>query len=618
MAYSTDHGRLRRRDAGDLIKIEPSLGAGARPDASSRRGTTFTVSVDSAAGTAHSIASSARRRRAHARLQPARHRRLPRRRGRARQPLVTRRPVAAPHPRSTRAPQRPMKCSMTHARHSEAGFALIEVIVSAAVLAIVALAVLSGIDGATASTAREKARAVAATLAEQDQERLRSYRFDELTKLVGAAGADRELNVDGVELQRQVRGHAGHRRTPTPGCGAAGAKQNEYLHIISTVTSAMVGVRIAPVKIESLVAPARQRHPRRQGGHRAQRRRPEHRGDRDQRQDRPHATPSTTNGDGCALFVGSRRHLHGEHQQAGLRRPRRRAGLDGDHHGHAEPRERRDDELRHRGQHAGQRQDPAAGHGVQHQRHDVPSKAVAISDNAADQSTLRTFTPATPSVHGRRRASSSRSRPPTASSPATADPEPGQGRRSPNYFTTTNTAAAVIGDPTKPQPQVATVFQPPSTSASARRRAPRRRASTRRTSRSTFVLQKVGADSCDDFQGTQMGVKTWPGGTWGTASPNGSDAQLGRPERHGLRPGPAVRHLQDLPQRQRLLVDDRPAPGTPRLRQHQARAGDHARDPADARRATLDHDQAEWLLMSRLRPRTASRSPSCWSRWRSR
>src|ERR1700742_1919121 len=57
---------------------------------------------------------------------------------------------------------------------SEAGFALVEVIVAAAVLAIVALAVLSGIDGATAASAREKARAVAANLAEQDQERMRS------------------------------------------------------------------------------------------------------------------------------------------------------------------------------------------------------------------------------------------------------------------------------------------------------------------------------------------------------------------------------------------------------------------------------------------------------------
>ena len=41
-------------------------------------------------------------------------------------------------------------------------------------LAIVALAVLSGIDAANGASAREKARAVAANLAEQDQERLRA------------------------------------------------------------------------------------------------------------------------------------------------------------------------------------------------------------------------------------------------------------------------------------------------------------------------------------------------------------------------------------------------------------------------------------------------------------
>src|SRR3954464_8112798 len=58
-------------------------------------------------------------------------------------------------------------------RDGEAGFALVEVIVSAAVLAMVALAVLAGVDAAGRSSGREKARAVAVSLAEQDQERLR-------------------------------------------------------------------------------------------------------------------------------------------------------------------------------------------------------------------------------------------------------------------------------------------------------------------------------------------------------------------------------------------------------------------------------------------------------------
>src|SRR3954466_10655910 len=79
-----------------------------------------------------------------------------------------------------------MKLSMAKSRSSsESGFAMIEVIVSAMVLAIVALAVLSGIDGAQGSSAREKARAVAGSLAEADQERLRSLSVDGLIAVSG-------------------------------------------------------------------------------------------------------------------------------------------------------------------------------------------------------------------------------------------------------------------------------------------------------------------------------------------------------------------------------------------------------------------------------------------------
>ena len=149
-----------------------------------------------------------------------------------------------------------MKCVMTHARH-QAGFALIEVIVSAAVLAIVALAVFSGIDGATASTARERARAVAASLAEQDQERLRSYRFDELTKLVGAAGIDRKLNVDGVNYNVNSAGHApGRRRHPDHGLRR---RRRQAVRVPAHRLDRDVGDRRRPAshrpRLESLVAP---------------------------------------------------------------------------------------------------------------------------------------------------------------------------------------------------------------------------------------------------------------------------------------------------------------------------------------------------------------------------
>lgn len=141
---------------------------------------------------------------------------------------------------------------MTHPRNQD-GFALIEVIVSAAVLALIALAVLSGIDGATASTARERARAVAASLAEQDQERLRGYRFEELSKL--KEEGTKTIGDVAYTVKSEAIWVADDGAVVSETCGAAGAKQSEYLRIVSTVTSTLVGTRIPEVKIESLVSP---------------------------------------------------------------------------------------------------------------------------------------------------------------------------------------------------------------------------------------------------------------------------------------------------------------------------------------------------------------------------
>jgi type II secretory pathway pseudopilin PulG len=150
-----------------------------------------------------------------------------------------------------------MKVGMAKPRSisADSGFALIEAVVSAAVLAIIALAVLSGIDAASSSSAREKARAVAATLAEQDQETLRSMDVD---KLATVSQTPRVVPVDGADYKvtskaEWITDDAGG----TPGCGNS-SKNNEYLHITTTVTSAIVGTRIKPVVIDSLVAPSTQ------------------------------------------------------------------------------------------------------------------------------------------------------------------------------------------------------------------------------------------------------------------------------------------------------------------------------------------------------------------------
>src|SRR3954471_16914776 len=147
-----------------------------------------------------------------------------------------------------------MKLSMAKSRSSsESGFAMIEVIVSAVVLAIVALAVLSGIDGAQGSSAREKARAVAANLAEQDQERMRSMTVETLAAVpqvpsITVDGATYNIKSDAVFVTDDQGG--------TPACGNP-SNRSQYIHITTTVTAPIVGsLKVPAVKIDSLVSPS--------------------------------------------------------------------------------------------------------------------------------------------------------------------------------------------------------------------------------------------------------------------------------------------------------------------------------------------------------------------------
>jgi prepilin-type N-terminal cleavage/methylation domain-containing protein len=151
-----------------------------------------------------------------------------------------------------------MKNPMDDSRNlrSESGFALIEVIVAAAVLAIVALAVLSGIDAASSTSAREKGRAVAASLAERDQERLRAMTYEQINEKPVKQSPD--VTVDGVTYKTEstvdlVTDDIGG----TPECGDEGT-QVTYVHITSKVTtvgSTLVGTKIPAVEVDSLIPP---------------------------------------------------------------------------------------------------------------------------------------------------------------------------------------------------------------------------------------------------------------------------------------------------------------------------------------------------------------------------
>jgi type II secretory pathway pseudopilin PulG len=135
-------------------------------------------------------------------------------------------------------------------RDREAGFALVEVIVSAAVLAMVALAVLAGIDASSRSSGREKARAVAVSLAEQDQERLRGVPAKDVTSIdspppVTLNGATYTITSNAVYIDDATGG--------TDSC-ANSKDVASYIRITSTVTSTGFGAS-APVSISSLVEP---------------------------------------------------------------------------------------------------------------------------------------------------------------------------------------------------------------------------------------------------------------------------------------------------------------------------------------------------------------------------
>jgi type II secretory pathway pseudopilin PulG len=134
----------------------------------------------------------------------------------------------------------------------DAGFALLEAVVSAALLAIVALAILSGIDGSSRSAARERSRSVAATLAEQDQERMRAMSADSLTDYNPAPVVKTvdKVNYKVTSTSEWITDETGG----TTSCTNNG-KQVNYLKISSTVESTIIGKQTKPVTLTSLVAP---------------------------------------------------------------------------------------------------------------------------------------------------------------------------------------------------------------------------------------------------------------------------------------------------------------------------------------------------------------------------
>jgi Tfp pilus assembly protein PilV len=136
--------------------------------------------------------------------------------------------------------------------HNEAGFALIETLVSASLLVVIAVALLASVDRTSATAVQTRARSVSAQVADQDQERLRAMPF---TSLATYGTDTNDIPVGSVTYHVTSTAQWIDDQTgDTPSC--ASTTQSDYLRITSTVTTDnVVGSAIKPVTISSLVAP---------------------------------------------------------------------------------------------------------------------------------------------------------------------------------------------------------------------------------------------------------------------------------------------------------------------------------------------------------------------------
>jgi prepilin-type N-terminal cleavage/methylation domain-containing protein len=133
---------------------------------------------------------------------------------------------------------------------AEAGFTLVEVIVSAALLAVVGGGVYAGIDGPARVSGNSKARATAANLAQTDQEQMRAKRFVDLQNY---SQTYTRTGVNGVNYTITSRADWVDDSTAKAGC-TVGNGQGDYLRLSSSVSWPNGGPG-NPVTVTSLMAP---------------------------------------------------------------------------------------------------------------------------------------------------------------------------------------------------------------------------------------------------------------------------------------------------------------------------------------------------------------------------
>ncbi len=135
--------------------------------------------------------------------------------------------------------------------HGQEGSALIEVLVSALVLAIVAAAVLTLLQATARSANDERRHSEAFALAQEDQARLRSIRLTSLNRLV----QNTPVTLDNTKFNIESTGVFVNNSTGNESSCTSETSSADYVRVTSKVTWGGMGSR-PPVTVQSIVSPS--------------------------------------------------------------------------------------------------------------------------------------------------------------------------------------------------------------------------------------------------------------------------------------------------------------------------------------------------------------------------
>jgi Tfp pilus assembly protein PilV len=147
---------------------------------------------------------------------------------------------------------RPRRLSALRARAreraaSESGVTLIEILMSAVLLAIIVIGTLTAFDAAGRITTDQQVRSEANDLAQQDQDHLRSLQVSQLPLL-----QTHQVTVNGTVFTVQEQADYTSDSTGTSTCTSSGSA--DYVKTTSTITWPAIGTR-PPIVLESIITP---------------------------------------------------------------------------------------------------------------------------------------------------------------------------------------------------------------------------------------------------------------------------------------------------------------------------------------------------------------------------